>query len=91
MEKQYKYIKIGGAWNGDYGISGQIELAKIPESISATSSDKYGPKVKFYLFENKKKEAGSKSPDYDIMVKNPEYNGATNPPKTQEDDGLPFR
>lgn len=81
---KYKYLKIGGAWNGDYGVSGQLELDKIPSSLQA-STDKYGPKIKFYLFENKKKEAGSKAPDFDIMVKNPDFAGAT-----QEKEVLPF-
>jgi hypothetical protein len=82
QERQYKYLKIGAAWDGEYGISGSLEG---PMSLEKDQ------KVKFYLFKNEKKEPGSKSPDYHVMTKNPDYDGATRPAKTQpKDDGLPF-
>lgn len=80
MEQQYKYLKIGAAWDGEYGISGVFEG---PLTL-ATKDDK----LKFYLFVNKKKVVGSKSPDYNIMIKNESFDGHTNEPKQKND--LPF-
>lgn len=47
------YKKIGGAWQGDKGISFKLE----------------GWPGYAYLFENKHKTPGDKKPDFDICVK----------------------
>lgn len=81
MEQQYKYLKIGAAWDGEYGISGILEG---PLNLV---DDKQ--KLKFYLFVNKKKVVGSKSPDYSVMIKNESFDGHTNEP-IKKDEKLPF-
>lgn len=77
--QENKYNKIGAAWIGEFGINGVIEFGD--------------EKIRFYFFENKKKKT-DKQPDYNILVKNPNYDGATNPPKNsapeKPKDDLPF-
>lgn len=84
-KEQSKYIRIGAAWNGDYGVSGILDG---PMHLAQDA------KLKFYLFENKKKKAGSKAPDFNVMIKNEAFNGYTNQPEPQTGGGtkeeLPF-
>lgn len=69
-KKDGKYIEIGAAWIGDFGVNGVLKTNDFP------AVDEEG-KIRFYLFENKYKKA-DKEPDYRVMVKNPEFNGVTN-------------
>lgn len=80
MEQQYKYLRIGVAWDGEYGISGSLEG---PIALA----DKQ--KLKFYLFANKKKVVGSKSPDYNVMIKNEGFDGYTEKAEPAQESSAP--